>query len=214
MSFGAVLRRELTLRLRGGGWAASLGLFAAACGLAPLALGRDPDLLREAGPAILWLAASLACLLGLDGLYEEEVAAGGMDVLRLSPAPLPLVMLAKALGGWAAACLPLVLAGPVVLLAFGLEAGRAAYGTLALLLGTPALALVAGAVGALCAGLRRGTGLLVFLALPLFVPALVFGPAAAGQVPLAPLLLLAAFSLQALAACPFVAAAAIRAQDR
>ena len=77
---------------------------------------------------------------------------------------------------------------------------------------TVAVIRLAGTIGALCAGVRRGTGLLVFLALPLFVPCLVFGPATAGEAPGAPLLLLGAFSLQALAVCPFVAAGAIRAQ--
>lgn len=208
----ALFRRELALRLRGGGWAASLGLFAVAGGLAPLGLGRDAALLAQAGPGVLWLAASLSLLLGLDGLYEEDVRAGGLDVLRLSVLPLPLVMLVKMTAGWGAACLPLALASPVLLTAFGVPPGAAAAGALGFLLGTPALALIAGTIGALCAGLRRGTGLLVFLALPLFVPALVFGPASAGDAPGAPLLLLAAFSLQTLAVCPFVAAAAMRSQ--
>nr|WP_281373754.1 heme exporter protein CcmB [Parvularcula dongshanensis] len=204
--------RELRLRLRGGGWAASLGLFVLACALAPLGLGRDEALLRAAGPGLLWLTASLSLLLGLDGQHEEDVRAGGLDLLRLSSLPLPVSMLVKMAAGWVSACLPLVLVSPVLLFAFGATPMQGAAGALGLLLGTPALALLAGTIGALCAGVRRGTGLLVFLALPLFVPCLVFGPAAAGEAPGAPLLLLGAFSLQALAICPFVAAGAIRAQ--
>lgn len=208
----ALFRRELALRMRGGGWAASLGLFVVAGALAPLGLGRDAGLLAAAGPGLLWLAAMVSLLLGLDGLYEEEVKSGGLDVLRLSALPLALVMLIKMAAGWIVCCLPLVLISPVLLYAFGVPPSAGAYGALGFALGTPALALLAGTVCALCAGLRRGTGLLVFLALPLFVPALVFGPASAGEAPLGPLLLLAAFSLQALAVCPFAAAAAIRAQ--
>lgn len=85
-------------------------------------------------------------------------------------------------------------------------------GTLGFLLGTPGLALIAATLGALCAGMRRGTALIVFLAIPLLTPALVFGPASAGDATLVPLLVLAAFSLQALALCPFLAAAALKAQ--
>ena len=207
----ALLARELALRARGGGWAASLGLFVVAGGLAPLALGRDAQLLAAAGPGVLWLAAALSVLLGLDGLYEEEVASGGLDLLRLSPLPLPVVVLVKMVGGWLSACLPLVLASPVLLYAFGAAPADGARGALGFLLGTPALALLAGAVSALCAGVARGTGLLVFLALPLFVPVLVFGPAASGDAPGSSLLFLAAFSLLCVAACPAVAAAALRA---
>ena len=208
-----LLRRELALRARGGGWAASLGLFAAAGGLAPLALGRDAQLLAQAGPAVMWLAAALSVLLGLDGLYEEEVSGGGLDVLALSPVPLPLAVLVKMAGAWISAGLPLALSSPVLLYAFGADPQAGAWGALGFLVGTPALALLAGAVSALCAGLRRGTGLLVFLAFPLFVPALVFGPASAGPAPLGPLSFLGAFSLLCLAVCPLVGAAALRAQD-
>jgi len=209
----ALARRELALRLRGGGWAASLGLFAVATALAPLGIGRDAALLAQAGPGILWLAASLSLLLGLDSLFEEDLRTGGLDLLRLSPLPLPLVALVKIACGWGATCLPLVLASPVLLLAFGLPAGNALGGTLGVLLGTPALALLAGTLGALLSGLRRGTGLLVFLALPLFAPALVFGAASTGEAPAGPLLFLGAYSLQALAICPFAAAAALRIQS-
>ena len=208
----AVFSQALRARARGGGWAASLGLFAAAGALAPLGLGRDEALLAQAGPGLLWFSASVALLLGLDGLYEEDLRGGGLDVLRLTRLPLPLVLLAKIAAGWVATCLPLVLVSPVLLLAFGLGPAEAASGSLGFALGTPALALLAGTAAALCAGLRRGAGLLVFLSLPLFVPALVFGPASAGEAPGGPLLLLAAFSLQALAVCPFAAAAALKAQ--
>ena len=207
----SLLARECRLRLRGGGWAASLGLFAAACGLAPLALGREPQLIAAAGPAFVWIAAALATLLGLDGLYEEDRAGGALDVIRLGPAPLWTYVLAKAAAGWGAACLPIVLLSPLVFLGFGRSGAEAASGALGLLLGTPALALLAAALGALASGVRRGTGLVVFLGLPLFVPALVFGPDAAGERPGGALLLLAAFSLQALAVCPLIGALGLRA---
>ena len=212
-AFLAVLARALRLRLRGGGWAASLGLFVTACALAPLALGRDEALLAAAGPGLVWIAASLSVLLGLDGSFEEDARSGALDVQRLSPLPLPLALLAHAVAGWLTACLPLALASPLLLAGFGTSGGGAASGALGLLLGTPALALTATALGAMLSGLRRGTGLLVVLALPLFVPSLVFGPAACGREPGVPLLMLAASSLLALAVCPALAAAGLKAQD-
>lgn len=206
----AAFIREWRLRSRGGGWAAAVGLFAVAGGLSPLALGRDPELLTAAAPAVLWLSAILSLLIGLDGLYEEDFRAGGLAVYRLSPLPFPLVILLKTAAAWAASCLPLVLVSPVLLYALG--APDPVMGTLGFLFGTPGLALIAAALGGLCAGLRRGTALIVFLALPLLTPALVFGPASAGPEPLVPLLILGAFSLQALAICPFIASAALKAQ--
>lgn len=206
----AAFLREWRLKARGGGWAAAVGLFAVAGGLAPLALGRDPEFLAAAGPAILWLSAILSLLIGLDGLYEEDFRTGGLAVYRLSPLPFPLVMLIKTAAAWCATCLPLVLIAPALLIAFGAEDPLS--GTLGFLLGTPGLALLAASLGALCAGMRRGAALIVFLALPLLTPALVFGPASAGASPLVPLLILGAFSLQALALSPFIASAALKAQ--
>lgn len=206
----ATLAREWRLKARGGGWAAAVGLFAVAGGLSPLALGRDPELLSAAAPAVLWLSAILSLLIGLDGLYEEDFRAGGLAVYRLSPLPFPLVILIKTVAAWAATCLPLVLIAPVLL--YGLGAEAPLTGMIGFLLGTPGLALIASALGALCAGLRRGTALIVFLAIPLMTPALVFGPASASADPLVPLLILGAFSLQALALCPFIASAALKAQ--
>ena len=209
----ALLRREVRLRLRGGGWAVALGFFAVVCGVAPLALGREPSLIAAAGPGVIWVAAALSVLLGLDGLYEEDRAGGALDAIRLSPAPLAAYVLAKALAGWLATGLPLALLSPLVLLTFGRTGPEAAWGALGLLIGTPALALLATALGALTASLRRAAGLVVFLALPLFVPALVFGPDTMSARPGGAILLLGAFSLQALAVCPFVGAAALRAGD-
>lgn len=209
-AFGATFLREWRLRARGGGWAAAVGLFAVAGGLAPLALGRDPELLSAAAPAVLWLSAILSLLIGLDGLYEEDFRTGGLAVYRLSPVPFSLVILLKTAAAWVSSCVPLVLISPVLLYALGAE--DPLTGTIGFLLGTPGLALIAASLGALCAGLRRGTALIVFLAIPLLTPALVFGPASAGEEPLVPLLILGAFSLQALALCPFIASAALKAQ--
>lgn len=209
-SYRAIILREWRLRARGGGWAAAVGLFAVAGGLSPLALGRDPELLAAAAPAVLWLSAILSLLIGLDGLYEEDFRSGGLAVYRLSPVPFPVVLLLKMAVAWGASCLPLVLIAPALFYALGVN--EPLNGTVGFLLGTPGLTLIAGALGALCAGMRRGTALLVFLAIPLLAPALVFGPASATNDPGVPLLILGAFSLQALAICPFIAAAALKAQ--
>lgn len=210
MAWRAIFIRELRLRWRGGGWAATAGLFTVAAGLAPLALGRELDVLAQTAPALLWLTACLSLLIGLDGLYEEDLRTGGLALYRLSETPFTLIILLKMVAAWVATCLPLVIISPFLLMTFGVPSPW--IGALGFLLGTPALAMLSGALGALCAGMRRGTSLLVFLSLPLFAPALIFGPATLGPTPLAPLLFLAAFSLQAIAVCPFVAGAALKAQ--
>jgi heme exporter protein B len=185
----------------------SSGVFLATGLMAPLALGNAPDLLREAAPGALWLLLGLSIFLGLEGLFEEDLRGGVFERLILSPVTLPEIMLIKLGAAWVFLAAPLLVAVPALLFAYGAPP----IGAAAFLLASPGLVLTAGVVSALASGQRRGGPLLVFCALPLIVPALVFGPQA-GEAGALPFAVLAAYSLLALATCPFLAAAAIRLQ--
>lgn len=203
----ALLKREFLVRARQGGWAIGVGLFLALGALAPLAIGSDREVLEAAGPGLLWLVLGVSVFLGVEGLFEDDLRSGAMDQIILSPMSLAEAMLIKLGVAWLFLLVPLLLVMPILLLAYG----GSPLGALGLLLGSPGLVLTAGTVSAIAAGQRRGAPLLVFLAMPLIVPALVFGPAA-GDGSLVPFLVLAAYSLQAVALCPFLCAAAIRLQ--
>jgi heme exporter protein B len=215
--FLAVLARDLKLatRIGGSGW---LGLvfFLMIVTLVPFALGPDLNLLSRIGPAILWIAAVLATLIGLDRLFQADEEDGSLDLLRAAPVPLELLVLAKVMAHWLTTGLPLALAAPLfgLLVALTPEAMAAMVATL--LVGTPALTFL-GAVGAaLTASLRRGGVILAILVLPLMVPTLIFGVSAAnaaigGTVPFAtPFLILTALSLVAGVIGTIGAAAALR----
>jgi heme exporter protein B len=216
-AFLAVLARDLKLATRvGGSGALGLVFFLMIVTLVPFALGPDLNLLSRIGPAILWLAAVLATLIGLDRLFQADEEDGSLDLLRSSPLPLELVVLAKAAAHWLTTGLPLALAAPLfgLLVALPVEGMAAMVATL--LVGTPALAF-AGAVGAaLTASIRRGGLILAVLVVPLMIPTLIFGVSAAnaavgGPVPFtAPFLILAALSLTAGVLGTVGAAAALR----
>ncbi|HEY8566114.1 MAG TPA: heme exporter protein CcmB [Beijerinckiaceae bacterium] len=213
----ALLRRDLTLAARVGG-SGGLGLvfFLMIVTLIPFALGPDLNLLARIGPAILWLSAVLATLIGLDRLFQADEEDGSLDLLRAAPASLEALVLAKVAAHWLTTGLPLALASPLfgLLLALSGEGMGATAATL--LVGTPALTFV-GAVGAaLTATIRRGGLILAILVLPLMVPSLIFGVSAAnaalgGTVPFAtPFLVLLALSLISGVIGTLAAAAALR----
>lgn len=215
--FLALLVRDLKLagRIGGSGW---LGLifFLMIVTLVPFALGPDLNLLARIGPAILWLAAVLATLIGLDRLFQGDEEDGSLDLMRAAPAPLEIVVLAKVVAHWLTTGLPLALAAPLfgLLVALTPTAMAAVAGTL--LVGTPALTFI-GAIGAaLTASLRRGGLILAVLVLPLMIPTLIFGVSAAnaasgGTVPfMTPFLILAALSLIAGVVGTVASAAALR----
>ena len=216
-SLGALFLREIRLARRiGGGGAMGVVFFLILVTITPFAIGPDLNLLARIGPAVLWISALLATLLGLDRLFQADFEDGSLDVLRLGETPLELVVLVKCLAHWVVTCLPLVIAAPLFGLMLALDGAALSGVAVSLLLGTPALTFI-GAIGAaLTASLRRGGLLMAILVLPFTVPVLIFGVSAAsaasgGTVPLAtPLLVLAALTLASAALAPFAAAAALR----
>ena len=215
--FIALVARDLKLAARIGG-SGSLGLifFLMIVTLIPFALGPDLNLLSRIGPAILWLAAVLATLIGLDRLFQGDEEDGSLDLLRAAPAPLEIVVLAKVTAHWLSTGLPLALAAPLFGLLVALTPTAMAAVAATLLVGTPALTFI-GAIGAaLTASLRRGGLILAVLVLPLMIPSLIFGVSAAnaasgGMVPfLTPFLILAALSLVAGVVGTVASAAALR----
>jgi heme exporter protein B len=211
------IARDLKLATRvGGSGALGLVFFLMIVTLVPFALGPDLNLLARIGPAILWIAAVLATLIGLDRLFQADEEDGSLDLMRSAPVPLEVVVLAKVIAHWLTTGLPLALAAPLFGLLVALTPSAMLAMVATLLVGTPALAFL-GAIGAaLTASLRRGGLILAILVLPLMIPTLIFGVSAAnaatgGTVPFAtPFMILAALSLIASVVGTVAAAAALR----
>jgi heme exporter protein B len=201
-AFFALIRRDLALGLRiGGGASFALVFFLMIVTLTPFAIGPDLNLLARIAPAILWIGAVLATLIGLDRLFQADAEDGTLDLLRGARLPLEAVALAKCIAHWLTTGLPLSLAAPLFGLMLALEPAAMLAVSATLLVGTPALTFI-GAVGAaLTAGIRRGGLLIAIIALPLMIPTLIFGVAAAnaatgGTIPFAtPFAILGAITL-------------------
>jgi heme exporter protein B len=192
-----------------------LVFFAIALSLFPLGVGASPDVLARIGAGVIWVVALLAVLLTLDRLWQADFEDGSLELILLAPTPLELLVVAKCLAHWLTSGLLLAAAAPLLALLISLPPDAAWALPLALLLGTPTLTLVGSIGAALLLGSRRGGVLVALLVLPLYIPVLIFGVAAVDGVVLglggtAPLLLLAAMFLAALALAPFATAAALR----
>ena len=213
----ALFVREWRIARRiGGGASVGAMFFLILVAIMPFAIGPDLTLLAKLGPAILWIAALLATLLGLDRLFQADHDDGSLDVMMTGALPLELVVLVKCAAHWTASALPLIVVSPIFGLMLAMRPLPLAFVAATLAAGTPALTMI-GAIGAaLTVSLRRGGLLMAALALPLTIPVLIFGVAAAsaasgGAAPfLTPFLMLCAMSLFAIAAAPFAAAAALR----
>jgi heme exporter protein B len=217
MALRALLVRDIRLAVRvGGGALMGVLFFLIVVAVVPFALGPDLRLLSRIGPAILWLAALLATLLGLDRLFAMDHEDGSLDLILMGQAPLELAVSVKGVAHWLTTGLPLVVAAPVFGLFLNLDAQAFAAVALTLLAGTPALTFIGLIGAALSVALERGGLLLPVLVLPLTIPVLIFG-VAASQAAVAdpeafgtPFSILAALTLMSLVVGPFSAAAALR----
>ena len=213
----ALFLRDLKLSIRAGG-GALIGVlfFMTIVAVIPFGVGPDLNLLSRIGPAIVWIGALLAALLGLDRLFQAERDDGSLDLILMQETPLVLTVLVKCLAHWTATSLPLVLASPLLGLFMNMSEVAIGAVMLTLLVGSPALTFI-GAVGAAVAvALPRGGLLVSILVLPLAVPVLIFGVSAsyaAVQHPspfMPPFLILIAITLFSSVVGPFFAALALR----
>ena len=215
----ALYLRDLSLSIRAGGGALSgIIFFLAVIVTIPFGVGPDLNLLARIGPAILWIAALLACLLGLDRLFQADREDGSLDLLVMAgDRHLPaLTVLVKCLAHWTGSVLPLVVAAPLLGLFMNMEPAGIGAAALTLLVGTPAITFIGAAGAAVAVALPRGGLLISVLVLPLTIPVLIFGVSASyGAVNdpdpfLQPFLILAALTLFLAVVGPVAAALALR----
>lgn len=215
-AFYFLLMRDLTLAFRRRAEIANpLLFFVIVITLFPLGVGSQPNLLQAMAPGVIWVAALLAAMLSLDGIFRSDFEDGSLEQMLLSAHPVSILVLAKVAAHWLVTGLPLLLIAPLLAVLLGLPGGAMGVLVFTLLLGTPVLSLI-GAIGvALTVGLRRGGILLSLLVLPLYMPVLIFASSAveasaSGFPATAQLFMLAAILALAIVLAPLPAAVALR----
>jgi len=211
-----VFQRDLRLGWRQSGeWLNPLIFFLMVITLVPLAISPDPARLRELAGGIIWIAALLAVLLAMDGLFRSDFDDGTLEQLLLTPAPLPLLVLAKVLAHWLQTGVALALLAPLAGVLLNLPSSVLVVLVMSLLLGTLTLSLISAIGAALTVGLRRGGVLVPLITLPMHIPVLIFATASvqaslSGLPVTGYLALLGAFLILTLCLAPLAAAAALR----
>ncbi len=212
----AIIRRDLLLVMRRKSEVlTALFFFVVVTSLFPLGIGADAALLRKIAPGVLWVAALLSTLLGLQRMFAADYQDGSLEQLALSPQPMVLLVAGKIIAHWLVCGLPLVLLAPLIGIQFDLDPSSLYVLMGTLMLGTPVLSLLGSIGAALTLGVRGGSVLLSLLILPLYIPVLIFGAGAvyANSVGLdisGYFSLLGALLILALAFVPWVSSAAVK----
>ena len=214
--FLSALRRDLLLTFRRRSDIVNpLSFFLMVGVLFPLGVSPEASFLAKLAPGVIWVAALLACLLSVDGIFRSDFDDGSLEHMLVSPQPLILIVLAKVITHWLVSGFCLALTSPVLALMLFLPSEGIIPLVLSLLLGTPTLSLI-GAIGAaLTVGLRKGGILISLLVLPLYIPVLIFGASSvqAGSMGLpiqGYLALLAAILVLSIVLAPFAIVAALK----
>ena len=215
-AFLLLLKRDLTLALRHRSEIGNpLLFFVLVATLFPLGIGSDTEILQTVASGVIWVAALLASLLSLDGMFRSDFEDGSLEQFMLSAHPVSLLVIAKVVAHWLVTGLPLLAIAPLLAVFLALPSNAIGILIVTLALGTPILSLI-GAVGvALTVGLRRGGIILSLLVLPLYVPVLIFASsavetAAAGIPVSAQFSILGAMLALALSLAPLATAASLR----
>jgi heme exporter protein B len=196
-------------------WAALVLFFVIVIVLLPFAIGPEPELLRRLAPGLIWLGALLMGLLALDKLFVADARDGTLDVMLLSPLPLPVIVLAKLMAQilmMLVTLLVMILPASIML---GMDWQVAPVLLVTLLLGVPVMVLMGGLVSAVTVALHRNPALLTLLLIPFYIPVLIFAVSACdaallGTNVMPHLLLLGAILAILLPASPFIIATALR----
>jgi heme exporter protein B len=192
-----------------------LGFFIAAAGLFPLGVSPEPQMLRQIAPGVVWVCALLAAMLSVTQMFAGDEHDGSLEQMLLAPQPLVLLVVGKVVAHWLSTGLPLVLAAPLLGIAFDMNGPAILTLVATLLVGTPVLSLLGAMGAALTLGLRSGGALVFLLVLPLTIPTLIFGTGAVGAVeaalsPRAHFSLMGAILIFTALGVPWATAAALR----
>ncbi len=214
--FFAAIKRDLLLAFRHRNDIVNpLSFFLMVAVMFPLGVSPEPKFLAQVAPGVIWVAALLASLLSVDGIFRTDFDDGSLEQMLVSPQPLTILVLAKVLSHWLISGFCLALMSPLLALMLFLPSEALPALVISLLLGSPTLSLI-GAIGAgLTVGLRKGGILISLLVLPLYIPVLIFGAgtvqAGAMGMPIAGYLaLLGAILVLSIMLAPFAIVAALK----
>jgi heme exporter protein B len=198
-----------------GEWIALVLFFIIVILLLPFAIGPDADLLQRLAPGLIWLAVLLMSLLALEKLFVADARDGTLDLMLLSPMPMPLVVFSKLIAVIVMMLTALVLMLIPATLLFGMNFEMLPVLLLSFALGVPVLVLLGGIAGSITVMLPRNPALLTLLLIPFYIPVLIFATSACdaaliGSDATPNLLFLGAMLAVLLPVAPFVIALALR----
>lgn len=174
----------------------------------PLAIGSNPELLRNVGPGYIWMMAMFASLLSVDSLFNSDNTSGFLEKCLTAPNSLFYYCYSKTLAHWLLNGLPLVIIAPVLGIFYDLPFAVLITLLISLFFGTIILSLFATLAAVLTLPIEQRSLLIPLLVMPLMVPVYILGTLSTyyvmqGLNPISTICLLIAILLVTVLALPF-----------
>jgi len=97
-AFSLLLKRDLTLMFRvPSDYTTPVIFFVLAVTLFSFVAGTDRVVLNAIAPGVIWIAALLATMLSIDGIFRSDYEDGSLDLILTAPHSLTVMVLAKIL---------------------------------------------------------------------------------------------------------------------
>lgn len=146
--------------------------------LFPLGISPEAEQLRQLAGGVIWIAALLASLLGLEAVFQHDDKCGRLEQWLLADCGMLKLIAARLLSRWLVSGLPIVLISPLLGIWLQLQLDALVVLSLSLLLGTPIMTMLCTLAAALTLGSRQASALMSLLVAPLYVPLLIFATSA------------------------------------
>lgn len=214
--YTGVFKRDLTLAFRQKAELLQPLMFLVlVVSLFPIGVGPAPEILQVIGPGVIWVAAILSSLLGMERLFRDDFNDGSLEQLMLSGLNLNLVVAVKITVHWLVSAVPLLLLSPLLSMFLHMTVDMYIALLMTLLLGTPLISMIGAIAVGLTVGVSRGGVLLALLLIPIFIPLLIFATSAVDSAALqlpyfSQLAIIAAMLLLAVAFSPFAIAYSLK----
>lgn len=142
--------------------------------LFPLAIGNEPALLLRLALPIVWIAALLSLVIGVDGLFKTDFDNGVLAQVLVSDNALPLWVLAKLIGHWLGSAFVVAVLSLLSVPLFGMGFVDAMVLAISVLVGSPILLGLSAIASSLTLSAKNSAILVPLIALPMQLPVLIF----------------------------------------
>lgn len=158
----------------------SILFFVMACLFFPLSLPASHTLFQQLAPGIVWFCLTLAMLLSMDQIWQQDYDNGLMTQWYLRQYSIVRIIQAKILVHWLITLVSVVLILPILAIAYGLNLYQTIIFLAALLAGSLIITYLTALAAVFSLSMQQKGAVVALILLPLVLPVIIWGSGVVG----------------------------------